>query len=210
MDPTRTRVTYGDPFVLNESENLLFRDKGVMPESYSHIATDAQAYGASVPMDIRHVSSVESDRATRREWSPAPDPIKVGLQKWCVVSVLIQKTNDDSSDAAMRKPCMALKVSGCFDDADKAATHAKKIQSLVPEFDVYVIAMYNWIALPIDDETLAMIERNFPDPRLQRIWDNYKEGLLQNDDRIISEHTEISSTSSASSHHVNAAPLPTE
>lgn len=69
------------------------------------------------------------------------DPITVPGQKYALVS-FVSPTGNQKADK------MAMKIRGCFQTLDEARHHAKALSDMDNAFDVYVVEMYNWLAIP--------------------------------------------------------------
>lgn len=69
------------------------------------------------------------------------DPITVPGQKYALVS-FVSPTGNQKADK------LAMKIRGCFQTIDEARDHAKHLSQMDPSFDVYVVEMYNWLAIP--------------------------------------------------------------
>ena len=69
------------------------------------------------------------------------DPITVPGQKYALVS-FVSPTGNQRADK------LAMKIRGCFQTIEEARTHAKHLSEMDRSFDVYVVEMYNWLAIP--------------------------------------------------------------
>lgn len=69
------------------------------------------------------------------------DPITVPGQKYALVS-FVSPTGNQKADK------LAMKIRGCFQTVEEAREHAKHLSQMDKSFDVYVVEMYNWLAIP--------------------------------------------------------------
>ena len=69
------------------------------------------------------------------------DPITVPGQKYALVS-FVSPTGNQKADK------LAMKIRGCFQTLEEAREHAKHLSQMDNSFDVYVVEMYNWLAIP--------------------------------------------------------------
>ena len=76
------------------------------------------------------------------------DPITVPGQKYALVS-FVSPTGNQKADK------MAMKIRGCFQTLEDARDHAKHLSQMDKSFDVYVVEMYNWLAIPPDPDNIA-------------------------------------------------------
>ena len=76
------------------------------------------------------------------------DPITVPGQKYALVS-FVSPTGNQKADK------LAMKIRGCFQTIEEAKQHAKHLSEMDRSFDVYVVEMYNWLAIPPNPEEIA-------------------------------------------------------
>ena len=76
------------------------------------------------------------------------DPITVPGQKYALVS-FVSPTGNQKDDK------LAMKIRGCFQTIEEARQHAKHLSEMDRSFDVYVVEMYNWLAIPPNPEEIA-------------------------------------------------------
>ena len=76
------------------------------------------------------------------------DPITVPGQKYALVS-FVSPTGNQKADK------LAMKIRGCFQTIEEARQHAKHLSEMDRSFDVYVVEMYNWLAIPPNPEEIA-------------------------------------------------------
>lgn len=135
---------------------------------------------SAMQTSLPHVSELANESETR-EVAAEPDPVKVGMQEWAVVSVV------EEAD----KGRLALKIRGCFDTPAAAEKHAARLAAIDPYFDIYIVKMYHWLVLPIDEHMQRHIDRRYMDPRLQQIMDSYKESLTAAGNATLEKHAAL-------------------
>ena len=84
-----------------------------------------------------------------------------------------------------------LKIRGVFNTRDEAGSHAQRLQSADPTFDIYVVDMYKWLLIPpntdqIDDVTYQeeflqkmMTEYKQNQSDAKRMFEERKTGMMQ-------------------------------
>lgn len=92
------------------------------------------------------------------------DPIKTPGQNYAVISYLSPPASDK----------FGLKISGCFSTMDEANEQAKRLMEKWPYFDIFVIAMYNWISIPLPDELKSEVEHVYADQTLNKIMSEFR------------------------------------
>ena len=66
-----------------------------------------------------------------------------------------------------------LKIRGCFNTKDEAASHAKRLQREDGVFDIYVVELYKWLLIPPDRDQIA--DTHYNDEKLEEIMTKYRE-----------------------------------
>lgn len=90
---------------------------------------------------------------------------KVDGQEWVLVSFVAPKGTRQKTDQ------LGLKVWGSFPTQDMAKTHAQKLNAMKENeyFDIYVLEMYCWAAIPPDPEQIE--NQEYHDKKLNKlIW----------------------------------------
>ena len=70
-----------------------------------------------------------------------------------------------------------LKIRGCFNSRDEAASHAKRLQKEDATFDIYVVDMYKWLLIPPDRDHIEDVHYN--DTKLEELMTAYRENQSQ-------------------------------
>lgn len=70
-----------------------------------------------------------------------------------------------------------IKIRGCFQTRDEAASHAKRLQKEDSTFDIYVVDMYKWLLIPPDNTKIDDVHYN--DHKLEEIMIGYRENQRQ-------------------------------
>lgn len=78
------------------------------------------------------------------------DTIKVPGQRWALISVVGKDTNQKHVDGIC-----ALKIRGVFEMEEDAKDHAKSLMQVDPNFDIYIVDMYRWLAIPPNRSEVA-------------------------------------------------------
>lgn len=94
------------------------------------------------------------------------DNLRVCGQNFAVISC-ISPTSNQKYDK------IAIKIRGVFDTLDSARSHATKLHKADDTFDIHVVEMYSWLAMPPDATNLG--EVHFSDPKLEELIIGHKE-----------------------------------
>ena len=94
------------------------------------------------------------------------DNLRVGGQNFAVISC-ISPTSNQKYDK------IAIKIRGVFDTLESARSHAAKLHKADDTFDIHVVEMYSWLAMPPDAAKVG--EVHFSDPKLEDIIIGHKE-----------------------------------
>lgn len=70
-----------------------------------------------------------------------------------------------------------LKIRGCFNSREEAASHAKRLQKEDATFDIYVVDMYKWLLIPPDRDRIEDVHYN--DTKLEELMSAYRENQSQ-------------------------------
>lgn len=76
-------------------------------------------------------------------------------------------------DCPQKTDKFGIKIRGCFNTREEAASHAKRLQSEDGTFDIYVVDMYKWLLIPPDREQIEDV--HYSDQKLDEIMTKYKE-----------------------------------
>ena len=76
-------------------------------------------------------------------------------------------------DCPQKNEKFGLKIRGCFNSRDEAASHAKRLQKEDATFDIYVVDMYKWLLIPPDRDHIEDVHYN--DEKLEEIMSKYRE-----------------------------------
>lgn len=115
--------------------------------------------------------------------------ITVPGQNWALVSFAGEKCSQKTEQ-------MGMKLWGCFNNPDDAKEHLRKLGKLEENkwFDIYILEMYNWVAIPpdpncIDDQeyhdnklNTIISEHKKEQYRAKEVFDTRKEKLVNNPD----------------------------
>lgn len=187
-------VSVGAPIVLSEEEHARFQSTGVMPDGSSAtepappatppasltserlvISPDMSLPTSTrtAPVGDETVEEGEIKPARRRvEAKEDPEAIHVKGQKYAVVSLVVPPKSDH----------LALKLRGSFDEMEEAEKHAEEVMKTDPDFDIFIVSMYNWLVLPLPDDVRAGIKHRYTDERLDRIMGKYHEDRIKSKD----------------------------
>jgi hypothetical protein len=76
-------------------------------------------------------------------------------------------------DCPQRNEKLGLKIRGCFNSREEAASHAKRLQKEDGYVDIYVVDMYKWLLIPPDRDQIA--DTHYNDEKLEEIMTKYRE-----------------------------------
>lgn len=76
-------------------------------------------------------------------------------------------------DCPQKNEKFGLKIRGCFNSRDEAASHARRLQREDATFDIYVVDMYKWLLIPPDRDHIEDVHYN--DDKLEEIMSKYRE-----------------------------------
>ena len=94
-----------------------------------------------------------------------PDPISVPGQVYALLSCVGPTANQKCDN-------VAVKIRGCFATKDEAATWAKRLQKLDPDFDIYVVSMGNWLFVPPPQ---SIDDAHYQEEKLEEIIQGFRE-----------------------------------
>lgn len=110
------------------------------------------------------------------------DPIHAGSLRYALISVVGEHTTqgfERSKDAPVAAQC-ALKIRGAFATKEDAQKHAERLVKLDPLFDLYLVDMYKWLAVPPDPVALAEhCDEVYGDSFLNDLVNKHKEEQLK-------------------------------
>lgn len=99
------------------------------------------------------------------------DAIKVAGQRWALISVVGSETAQKHTDGLC-----ALKIRGVFETEENAKHHAKSLMQVDPHFDIYIVDMYRWLAIPPNRSEIAeKCGEVYQEEQLNSIIQDYKE-----------------------------------
>ena len=75
--------------------------------------------------------------------------------------------------APQKNDKFGIKIRGCFNTRDEAASHAKRLQKEDATFDIYVVDMYKWLLIPPDVDKIEDV--HYTNEKLEQIMTGYKE-----------------------------------
>lgn len=76
-------------------------------------------------------------------------------------------------DCPQKTDKFGLKIRGCFQTRDEAASHAKRLQKEDATFDIYVVDMYKWLLIPPDNSKID--DTHYVEDKLEEIMTKYKD-----------------------------------
>ena len=100
-----------------------------------------------------------------KEVSADADTLTVPGQKFALMSFV-------SPDSNQKCKHIAMKLSGVFSSQEEAGKHAKRLMTINPLFDIFVVEMYNWAVVPPNTEEL---DSEWGDEKLNALMNGYKE-----------------------------------
>ena len=80
-------------------------------------------------------------------------------------------------EAPQKNDKFGIKIRGCFNSRDEAASHAKRLQNEDSTFDIYVVDMYKWLLIPPDPAKIEDV--HFNNEKLEALMQGYKENQAQ-------------------------------
>lgn len=99
------------------------------------------------------------------------DPIKLAGQRWALISVVGGESAQKHTDGIY-----ALKIRGVFETQEDANRHAKNLVQVDPHFDIYMVDMYRWLAIPPNrSEVAEKCGEVYQEEQLNDIIQDYKE-----------------------------------
>lgn len=99
-----------------------------------------------------------------------PDPVTTGGLEWCVLSYIVAGDTPEEQKASRT---VALKNSGGFRTAEEADDYAGLLMDVNPFFNLKVVKMYNWIELPVSEETEKKVKHRSKDKVYEEIMGEY-------------------------------------
>lgn len=76
-------------------------------------------------------------------------------------------------DLPQKNEKLGLKLRGCFQTKDEAASHAKRLQKEDPMIDIYVVDMYKWLLIPPDRDQID--DTHYQNEKLEEIMTKYRQ-----------------------------------
>lgn len=89
-----------------------------------------------------------------------PTVLKCGNQRYALISII-------GPDSPQKHDQCAIKIYGTFSEQDEANKHAQKLREIEPNFNIYLVEMYNWLAIPPDPNTIE--DQDYTDKTLNEI-----------------------------------------
>lgn len=96
--------------------------------------------------------------------------VTVPGQVYALVSFVSPRSNQKSDVCAMR-------LCGVFGTKEEAGAHAKKLMRLDASYDIFMVDMYKWLAVPPDPN--AIEEQEYSEKFLNDMLKDYKETQLK-------------------------------
>lgn len=125
------------------------------------------------------------------------DEVKVGGQQFALISFVTQSGKQRTTHDKM-----AIKIRGCFSSKEEAQMHIKKLMKRDNLFDVYLVDMYKWLAMPPDVEDIE--DHQYQEQFLQELLKDYKESqenakqlFLERKDEVMKKGLDTATTSSS-------------
>jgi len=95
-------------------------------------------------------------------------------QNYALISVV-------SPDSSQKGKTCAVKIYGVFNRKEEADEHAKRLNKIEPEFDIFLVETYKWLPVPPDSN--AIQSQEYQDSQLNNIIQKH----LQNREEARSE-----------------------
>jgi hypothetical protein len=76
-------------------------------------------------------------------------------------------------DLPQKNEKLGLKIRGCFNSREEAATHAKRLQKDDALVDIYVVDMYKWLLIPPEREKIEDV--HYQNDKLEEIMAKYRQ-----------------------------------
>ena len=75
-------------------------------------------------------------------------------------------------DLPQKNESLGMKIRGCFNSREEAATHAKRLQKEDAIVDIYVVDMYKWLLIPPDRDQIE--DTHYQNEKLEEIMTKYR------------------------------------
>lgn len=98
------------------------------------------------------------------------DLVTVPGQAFALVSFVSPRSNQKSDVCAM-------KIRGVFGTKEEAGAHAKKLMRLDASYDIFMVDMYKWLAVPPDPNKIE--EQEYSEKFLNDMLKDYKKSQLE-------------------------------
>jgi hypothetical protein len=76
-------------------------------------------------------------------------------------------------DMPQKNEKLGLKIRGCFQTKEEAASHAKRLQKEDSLVDIYVVDMYKWLLIPPDRDQIE--DTHYQNEKLEEIMAKYRQ-----------------------------------
>jgi hypothetical protein len=76
-------------------------------------------------------------------------------------------------DLPQKNEKLGLKLRGCFQTKEEAASHAKRLQKEDSLVDIYVVDMYKWLLIPPDRDQIE--DTHYQNEKLEEIMAKYRQ-----------------------------------
>jgi hypothetical protein len=131
-----------------------------------HVKKKREVVNAEVE-DESVVEAKEHTKYEKRELKAEEDPIKVDQQNYVCVSFVAPYGTRQKSNLT------AIKIRGAFETEEEAEGWAEQLRDLDPDWDTWVMSMYNWCPFPprMSDPGIKV---KYTDPQIQKIIDRYQ------------------------------------
>ena len=103
------------------------------------------------------------------------DPVTVSGQTFALLSFVCPDAAA-STGKGQKSSQYGLKIRGCFGTKEEATAHVKRLQRLDPTFDIYLVDMYKWLAIPPDPEKIE--HQEYQETFLNSLIKGYKESQV--------------------------------
>jgi hypothetical protein len=181
MDVPKDYISWNLKF--NDGSRIKF-ETGLCPESayeymlveYMNMEMDSASYEYNVHCDemiqdtIRSMKTEDCTTLINRMATLEQDYTTVPGQIFACISLV-------GPECPQKNDKFGLKIRGCFNSRDEAASHAKRLQKEDATFDIYVVDMYKWLLIPPDRDHIEDVHYN--DTKLEELMTAYRENQSQ-------------------------------
>ena len=108
---------------------------------------------------------IENTEEGDKELNLEKDPITIEDQEYALVCFV-------APELAQKTKIMGMKIKGVFGTLKEAQTRAKELMKMDDTFDIYVMQMYHWCAIPPSPELIK--NQEYLDEKLNTLIKEYK------------------------------------